>query len=105
MALSKTATDEVLAAIAANGLEVTTSQIRDAYVTAKMASANRTLDKAVSMAVQDWPTLGAFLEAGVSSTALYPLREAIAAKLAAEDDSGLAVLLLSFYAADKALRG
>jgi hypothetical protein len=105
MALSNEATLAVLAEVAAHGIEATTKQIQDAYIASKMASALAVLDQAVSMDVQDWTILEGFLGAGVSSTALYPLRDAIKAKLAARDSTGLAVLLLSFYAADQALRG
>lgn len=105
MALSDSAKAAVLAEVQRVGLAATTKQIQDAYVAAKVGAAQTELDKAVSMAVQDWPALEAFLTAGVSSTALYPVRASIAAKLAARDETGLGILLLTLYAADKAHRG
>lgn len=105
MALSPAVKQAILAEVAANGIDATTDQIRDAYVAAKMASAATGLSAAVAMQVTDWPAVEAFLTGGVSSTALYPVRAAIAAKIAARDASGLGILLLTFYAADKAHRG
>lgn len=105
MALSNAVRAAVLAEIAANGLEETTQQIRDVYITTKMTSAQTAIGAAVTMSVADWAAVDAFMASGVSATALYPIRAAIAAKIAAKDVAGLGVLLLTFFAADKAHRG
>jgi len=105
MALSLAVRQAILAEIAANGIDSVTAAIRDSYVTAKVGSAITGLEAAVKMQIADWTTLEAFLTAGVSSTALYPIRDAISDKIAARDETGLGILLLTFYASDKAHRG
>ena len=55
--------------------------------------------------VSDWDALAAVLSPGVSSTAVYPLRDAIQAKIDARDADGLGAMLLAFFSSGKAHLG
>jgi len=105
MALSNETKAAILAEVASVGLVDTTKQIQAAYVAARLATAQTSLAAAVSMSIADWPSVETFFAAGVSATGLYPIRDQIAAKIASRNANGLGILLLTFYAADKAHRG
>lgn len=101
MALNNETITAVLAAIAADGQSAVTTQIQTAFVAQAVGATTTTLTPAVTMEVMDWAVVEAVLTAGTPSQALMPLRDAIAAKLAAQDDSNLGVLLLMLYAATR----
>ena len=91
----------VLAAIDADGQAAVTAQIQTAYVAQKVTGTTTTLSPAISFTVSDWDAVEAFVTAGMPSQAVYPLRDAVKARLEARDASGLGVLLLMLHAATK----
>lgn len=105
MALAQQHIAAVLAEVAASGLPATMAAIQSAYIAARVASAQTELAGAISLTVSDWDAVNEFLAAGVASPAVYPILAAIQAKIAAEDATGLDVLLFALYAATKAHLG
>lgn len=91
----------ILAAIEADGQASVTAQIQAAFVAQKVTSTTAALAPAISFTVSDWDAVEAFVAAGMPSQAVYPLRDAVRAKLEARDASGLGVLLLMLHAATK----
>lgn len=105
MALSNQHVAAVIADIKSSGQEATMAQIRAAYIADRLATAQAELSGAIAFTVSDWPVLQSFLAVGVSSTAVYPLKAAIDAKIAANDATGLGTMLLAFFAAGRAHLG
>lgn len=101
MALNNQTITAVLAAIASDGQAAVTAQIQTAFVTQAVGATTAALAPAVAMEVTDWAVVESVLAAGTPSQTLMPLRDAIAAKVAAQDDSNLGVLLLMLYAATR----
>lgn len=99
MALNNETIAAVLAAIADSDQDAVTQQIKTAYVASKVAETTTALAPAVTLTVTNWPAVDSMLAATTSSQTLLPLRAAIQAKIAAEDDDNLGVLLLMLYAA------
>jgi len=92
----------VIADVKSAGLDATMAQIRAAYVADRISDAQTELSGAITFTVKDWGAVETFLSTGVSSTAVYPLKSAIDAKIAANDATGLGAMFLAFFAAGKA---
>lgn len=105
MALSNQVVAAVLAEIAATNIDAVMGQVRNAYVAGRVSSARQALASAVTLTVSDWDALADVLSPGVSSTAVYPLRDAIQAKIDARDADGLGAMLLAFFSSGKAHLG
>lgn len=102
MALSNEQMAAVIAGIKTDGQAAMIAQIQAAYIADRLANAQTELAGAIAFTVDDWTALEAFINTGVSSTAVYPLKAAIQAKIAANDATGLGTMLLAFFAAGKA---
>ena len=105
MPLSTQVVSAVLAEIAATNIDAVMAQVRNAYVAGRVTAARNALASAVTLTVADWDALQAALTPGVSSTAVYPLRDQIQAKIDARDADGLGAMLLAFFSSGKAHLG
>lgn len=101
MRINNQALSDILSAIDVDGQAAVMAQVQAAYVNAKITQATENLSTAVSFEVSDWEAVENMLATPTPSQALLPVRNAIETKLAANDNTGLSVLFLMLYAANR----
>ena len=86
------------------GLAPFVSEVQTLYIAATQASAITSLTPAITVTVQNWPALSAYVTQS-SNVTMYSLMAAITAAAAAQDATKLGPLFVALYAAVKANLG
>lgn len=102
MALTPTEQTQIKALILREGgLATFSAEVLALSVASAQAAALTTLAPAITVTVQDWAALNAYV-AGASNATLYSVMAAIAAAAGAQDATKLGPLMVALYAASKA---
>lgn len=102
MALSTAEQNQIRTLITREGgVSAFASEVQALYVASTQAAALTTLGPAVTVTVQDWPAVAAFV-AQSSNATMYSVMGAINTAAVARDATQLGPLLVALYAAVKA---